>query len=142
MSPLPGEGLRMAPLNEEEETMVGVGRRKTSSGESELGPEAMVRGSHTYTHAHTHTYACMHIHTHTRMLAHAHTHARMLAHAHTHARTCAHIQYASKKSCLYRFSVFSSVFRVVPFYRFVHRFTVPFCHFTVLSTDYRESGVH
>ena len=31
---------------------------------------------------------------------------------------------------------------VLPFHRSVHRFTVPFCRFTVPSTDYRESGVH
>ncbi|CAI8000043.1 Kinesin-like protein KIF13B [Geodia barretti] len=39
-SPLPGEGLRMPPLNEEEATTVGGGGRR--GRESELGPEAMV----------------------------------------------------------------------------------------------------
>ena len=76
----------MAPLNEEEETTVGVGRRRKSSGESELGPEAMVRGSHTHTHIHMHT----RIRTHIRMLAHPHTHARMLEHPHTHICMLAH----------------------------------------------------
>ena len=63
-----------------------------------------------------------------------------------------HVQYASKKSCVYRLPFLRFQFRfprrsVLPFYRSVHRFTVsvhrftvPFCRFTVPSTDYRESG--
>ena len=61
-----------------------------------------------------------------------------------------HYMYSTRQkkvaNTVYRFTVFSSVFRVVPFYRFtvpftvlpftvyrsIHRFTVPFCRFTVL----------
>ena len=48
LSPLAEEGLKMAPLDEES-TTVGGGRGSGRGGESELGPEAMVRADYTHT---------------------------------------------------------------------------------------------